>query len=150
MHLFTDIPSNKWSVIIFLATEESYRKHLEKIHTHTHQTIDKAKDSQDDKGQQGLDTEHPLGCMRPTEFNNLFLPLPSALIPTRQEKFYTYTQCGHIKSILFSWTCSAYLDNRFLTTSTMSTRAKNLMADGNTSHLLPGGPLNQVLYKTGG
>lgn len=58
-------------------------------YTHTHQTTDKAKDSQDDKGQQGLDTEYTLGYMRPTEFNNLFLPLPSALTPTRQEKFYT-------------------------------------------------------------
>ena len=92
MYLFTDIPSNKWSVIIFLATEESYRKHLEKIHTHTThtcQTTDKAKDSQDDKGQQGLDTGHPLGSMRPAEFNSVFLPLPSALIPVRQGKFYT-------------------------------------------------------------
>ena len=38
MYLFTDMPSNKWSVIIFLATEESYRKLLEKIHIHTHNT----------------------------------------------------------------------------------------------------------------
>ena len=100
MYLFTDMPSNKWSVIIFLATEESYRKLLEKIHihtqhthththTHTHQTTDKAKDSQDDKGKQSLDTEHLLGSMRPAEFSNFFLPLPSALIPVRQGKFYT-------------------------------------------------------------
>ena len=38
MYLFTDMPSNKWSVIIFLATEESYRKLLEKIHIYTHTT----------------------------------------------------------------------------------------------------------------
>ena len=53
MYLFTDIPSNKWSVIIFLATEESYRKHLEKIHTHIHTHNTYVPDNWQGQGQSG-------------------------------------------------------------------------------------------------
>ena len=155
MYLFTDIPSNKWSVIIFLATVESYRKHLEKIHTHTQHTharqLTRPRTVRMTKGSKAWIQDIPWAAWGQQSSTVYFcpFPLPWYLLGRESSTHHTHTVWTNYVHFVF-------LDMLSLSGQQISNHFNHEQysqeSDGRWEHKpsFTRGPLDHVLYKTRG